>query len=202
MQIKIFLTTVFLTISAITFGQSIKSINGRKITKDSLNTKIEYLMKVANVSGVAVAVFNDNKPVFNKTYGLANVQKNIPLEKSSVMYGASLAKMVFAYIAMQYVQEKVIDLDKPLVQYLSKPLPEIKIDGFRRGYHDLKEDKRYEKITARMCLTHTTGFPNWRWFEADKKLKIKFDPGTRYSYSGEGLYFLQFVIEQITGKDY
>ena len=53
-----------------------------------------------------------------------------------------------------------------------------------------------------MCLTHTTGFPNWRWFEADKKLKIKFEPGSKYSYSGEGLYLLQFVIEQITGKDY
>ena len=53
-----------------------------------------------------------------------------------------------------------------------------------------------------MCLNHTTGFPNWRWFEADEKLKIKFEPGSRYSYSGEGIYLLQFIIEQITGKDY
>ena len=202
MKSIIFLAIILLTVSIISFGQNIKRIDGSRITADSLNAKIEYLMKVANVSGVAIAVFNDNKTIFNKTYGLANVQKNIPLEKKSVMYGASFAKIVFAYIAMQYVQEKVIDLDKPLVQYLNKPLPEIKINGFRRGYHDLKDDKRYEKITARMCLTHTTGFPNWRWFEADKKLKIKFDPGTRYSYSGEGLYLLQFVIEQITGKDY
>lgn len=51
-------------------------------------------------------------------------------------------------------------------------------------------------------MTHTTGFPNWRWFEADTKLKIKFEPGSRYSYSGEGLYLLQFVIEQLSGKDY
>lgn len=202
MKFRTFFGTLLLTISTVTFGQTIKRIDRSKITTDSLNAKVEYLMKVANVSGLALAVFNDNKPVFNKTFGLANVTKNIPFKKSSVMYGASFAKMVFGYIAMQYVQEKVIDLDKPLVQYLDKPLPEIKINGFRRGYHDLKDDKRYEKITARMCLTHTTGFPNWRWFEADKKLKIKFEPGSRYSYSGEGLYLLQFVIEQITGKDY
>ncbi len=202
MNFSIFLTAIFLTISAVTSSQTIKRIDDTQTSADSLNLKIEYLMKVANVSGVAVAVFNDNQPVFHQTFGLANVPKNIPFEKTSVMYGASFAKMVFAYIAMQYVQEKMIDLDKPLVQYLNKPLPEIKINGFRRGYHDLKEDKRYEKITARMCLTHTTGFPNWRWFEADKKLKIKFEPGTRYSYSGEGLYLLQFVIEQLTGKDY
>ena len=194
---------VMLLLSAtISFGQTIKRIDGSKLSADSLNAKIQYLMKVANVSGVAVSVFNDNKAVFSKTYGLANVQKNIPFEKTSVMYGASFAKTVFAYIAMQYIQEKVIELDKPLVAYLKQPLPEIKLNGYRRGYQDLKEDKRYEKITARMCLTHTTGFPNWRWFEADKKLKIKFEPGTRYSYSGEGLYLLQFVIEQLTGKDY
>ena len=160
------------------------------------------LMKIANVSGVAVSVFNNKKSVFSKTYGLANVQKNIPLQQSSVMYGGSFSKTVFAYIAMQYIQEKLIDLDKPLVEYLSTPLPDYKINGWRRGYQDIKDDERYKKITARMCLTHTTGFPNWRWFEADKKLKFKFDPGTRYSYSGEGLYLLQFVIEQLTGKDF
>lgn len=202
MKLKYLIVLAFFATTSLSFGQTLKRIDGSKITADSLNAKIEYLIKVANVSGAAIAVFNESKPVFNKTYGFADVKKNIALEKTSIMYGASFAKMVFAYIAMQYVQEKVIDLDKPLVQYLDKPLPEIKINGFRRGYHDLKDDKRYEKITARMCLTHTTGFPNWRWFEADKKLKIKFNPGTRYSYSGEGLYLLQYVIEQLTGKDY
>lgn len=198
----ILLAAIWVLITPLTFGQTIKRIDGTKISADSLNAKVKYLMKTANVSGIAISVFNDNKPIFSKTYGLANVHKNIPLQQSSVMYGASLAKMVFAYIAMQFVQEKVIDLDKPLVEYLSKPLPDYKINGWNRGYEDLKNDDRYKKITARMCLTHTTGFPNWRWFEADKKLKFKFDPGTRYSYSGEGLYLLQFVIEQVTGKDY
>ena len=195
-------TFCLLFFSTISFGQTIKRIDGSKLSADSLHAKIEYLIKAANVSGVAVAVFNNNRPVFSKTYGLSNVQQNVPLQQSSVMYAASFAKTVFAYIAMQFVQEKVIDLDKPLVEYLNKPLPDFKIPGWNRGYHDLKNDERYKKITARMCLTHTTGFPNWRWFEADKKLKFKFEPGSRYSYSGEGLYLLQFVIEQLTGKDY
>jgi serine-type D-Ala-D-Ala carboxypeptidase/endopeptidase len=202
MKQSILLTAVFTLCAIQPFAQTINKIDGSKITVDSLNAKIEYLMKTANVSGVAVSVFNNNKPVYSKTFGFADVQKQIPLQQSSVMYGASFAKIVFVYIAMQFVQEKIIDLDRPLVQYLTKPLPDYKINGWRRGYQDLKDDERYKKITARMCLTHTTGFPNWRWFEADKKLKFRFDPGTRYSYSGEGLYLLQFVIEQVTGKDY
>jgi CubicO group peptidase (beta-lactamase class C family) len=183
-------------------AQSIKRIDGSHIAADALAGRIESLMKAARVSGLGIIVYNDNKPLFMKTFGLANVTEQKPLKASQVMYAASFSKTVFAYIVAQLVQEGLIDLDKPLVQYLSKPLPEYNIPGWKRGYQDIKADSRYEQITARMCLTHTTGFPNWRWFEPDGKIKIKFDPGRRYSYSGEGLYLLQFVIEQITGKDY
>jgi D-alanyl-D-alanine-carboxypeptidase/D-alanyl-D-alanine-endopeptidase len=193
---------VFALFTVISFAQTIKRIDGTKIPVDSIQKKIDYLMKTANVSGVAVSIFNNDKPVFSKTFGLANVPKNEPLTPNSVMYGASFSKAVFAYIVMQYVDEKVIDLDKPLVAYLSKPLPEYEFNSWKRGYKDLQNDERYKKITARMCLSHTTGFPNWRWIEPDKKLKIKLQPGTHYSYSGEGLYLLQFVLEQIAKKNF
>lgn len=197
---KTFILAVLLWGFIVANGQNLTRIDGSKISVDSLVAKIDYLMKVANVSGVGVSVFNENKPVFSKTFGLADVQNKTPFTPNTVLYACSLAKNVFAYIVMQLVQENKLDLDKPLVQYINRLLVDIKINGFRRGYQDLKNDKRIEKITARMCLTHSTGFPNWRWFEPDKKLKIKFEPGTRYSYSGEGLFMLQYAIEQITGK--
>lgn len=196
------ITALFLVLPYSFCGQAIKRIDGSRINPDSLTSRVERLMQVANVSGVAISVFNENQPVYSKTFGLADVQKKKPLEQHSEMYACSFAKTVFAYVAMQFVQEKLIDLDKPLVVYLTKDLTDYTINGWNRGFQHLKGDDRYKKLTARMCLTHTTGFPNWRWFEADKKLKFKFEPGTRYSYSGEGLYLLQFVIEQLTGKDY
>jgi CubicO group peptidase (beta-lactamase class C family) len=64
----------------------------------------------------------------------------------------------------------------------------------------LKEENLYKKITARHCLSHSSGFANWRWYEPDQKLHVHFEPGTQYSYSGEGLCYLQFVIEKLTGK--
>ena len=105
MKFKLQLATIFLTLSTFLFGQNIKRIDGSKFSVDSLKAKIEHLMKVANVSGVAVSVFNNNKPVFTKTFGLANVQKKEPLTENSVMYGASFSKTVFAYIVMQLVDE-------------------------------------------------------------------------------------------------
>ena len=62
-------------------------------------------------------------------------------------------------------------------------------------YQDLADDPRWKKITPRMYLTHSTGFNNFWFMEPDFKLHIHFDPGTRFSYSGEGIVLLQFVIE-------
>ena len=55
-------------------------------------------------------------------------------------------------------------------------------------------------MTAKHVLTHRTGFPNWRWMNANGKLDLKFTPGTAYNYSGEGFEYLKMVIEKITGK--
>jgi D-alanyl-D-alanine-carboxypeptidase/D-alanyl-D-alanine-endopeptidase len=183
------------------YGQSILRIDETAITGDSVTNRVEQLRHAAHVSGLCVAIFNDNQLVYDKAFGLANVPENLPLKTSMVFYGASFSKAVFAYIVMRLVDQKVIDLDKPLVEYLPKSLMDYSEAGPSGNYQDLKNDERYKKITARMCLDHTTGFPNWRFFEDDKKLRIKYEPGTHYSYSGEGLCLLQFVIEQITKTD-
>jgi CubicO group peptidase (beta-lactamase class C family) len=110
------------------------------------------------------------------------------------MTAASLTKAVFAYMVMQLVQEHILDLDKPVSQYLPKPLPEYS------QYADLASDPRYKKITSRMLLSHTSGFPNWRWINDDHQLNINFEPGSKYAYSGEGVDLLQLVIETTTTK--
>ena len=48
-----------------------------------------------------------------------------------------------------------------------------------------------------MVLSHTTGFPNWRFFNKDGKLDIKFTPGTQFQYSGEGYEYLADVVAHL-----
>jgi CubicO group peptidase (beta-lactamase class C family) len=60
----------------------------------------------------------------------------------------------------------------------------------------LADDARAASITARMVLSHTTGFPNWR---EDGPLFLRWSPGTRWGYSGEGYAYLQEVVEHLTG---
>jgi CubicO group peptidase (beta-lactamase class C family) len=116
----------------------------------------------------------------------------------TVMYGASLTKTVFAYTVMQLVDQGKLNLDTPLKDDLDRPLPSYAPDPVfpvKYGpYKDPADDSLWEKITPRMCLTHSTGFNFW-FIEPDQKLHIHFEPGTRFSYSGEGFILLQFVIE-------
>ena len=183
----------------------IKRIDGTTIGEKELTEKIDHLVKVADVTGLAVAILNQNETTYFKTFGYKNIEKKEPLERNTVMYGASLSKAIFSIIVLQLWEEGKIDLDVPLQEYLTKPLPDYKFSKSWKGYNDIKDDKRYETITARMALSHTTGFPNWRFltkkgFDINGKLYFQFDPGKRYSYSGEGFSLLQFVIEEITGK--
>lgn len=184
----------------------IERLDGTRSNKSELTSKIQSLVDSAEVTGIAVSIFNDNDIIYKNSFGYANFNKKDSLKPEMVFYGASLSKAVFGYLVSQLVNDGIIDLDVPLQNYLEKPLPEIEFEKEWRGFSPLKDDKRYEQITARMCLSHTTGFPNWRWMTKDNdffpegKIRFLFNPGTRYSYSGEGINLLQFVIEKITNK--
>ena len=192
---------ILVIIPVISFSQTITRLDDSKISSAELDNKIQQLMKDGNVHGLAISVFNKNKPVYKKVFGYKRFDTKEPLQTNTNFYGASLSKAVFAVLVMKMVEEKVIELDKPLESYLPQPVYAYgKGTSWNQDYTDLKEDSLYKKITARMCLDHTSGFPNWRWYEPDQKLRVHFEPGSGYSYSGEGLCYLQFVLEKITGK--
>ncbi|MBC8166010.1 MAG: beta-lactamase family protein [Bryobacteraceae bacterium] len=147
---------------------------------------------------MAVAVIDRGKVAYVQAYGSRNA-KGEPLTKDTVMYGASLTKTVFAYTVLQLVDQGKLKLDTPIRDNLDKPLPayppDLVFPDKYGPYKDLAGDGRWEKLTPRMSLTHSTGFSNFWFIEPDRKLRIHFEPGTRYAYSGEGLILLQFAIE-------
>ncbi len=160
------------------------------------------LMARVHAQGLAVAVVDHGKVGYVGAFGIRNAQGD-PLATDTVMYGASLTKTVFAYTVMQLVDQGRLKLDTPLKDDLDHPLPDSPPDAQfpdKYGpYKDLAGDARWKVITPRMCLTHSTGFDNFWFIEPDRKLHIHFDPGTRFSYSGEGMILLQYVVEHGRG---
>jgi CubicO group peptidase (beta-lactamase class C family) len=175
----------------------ITRLDGSTIKEQQIDATVNQLVDATHVAGMGVtgagiAIFRDGEIAYLKAYGLRDTERGLPLTPDSVMTSASLSKAAFATVVMRLVQQGKLNLDKPVYEYLPKPLPEYP------RYVDLKGDERYKKITLRMLLSHTAGFPNWRAFEDDHKLTIHFEPGTRYAYSGEGIDLAQFVVETVT----
>jgi CubicO group peptidase (beta-lactamase class C family) len=164
-----------------------------------VDAKVDAAMADTGAKGMAVAIIDHGRVRYVQAYGVRN-KAGDPLRTDTVMYGASLTKTVFAYHVLQLVDQGRLALDTPLAGYLPKPLTEYDTNAIypdKYGpYRDLSADPRWRLITARHVLTHSTGFANFWFIEPDQKLRIHFDPGSRFSYSGEGMSLLQFVIEQ------
>jgi CubicO group peptidase (beta-lactamase class C family) len=164
----------------------------------AIDAEVSKVMTHTSAKGMAVAVIDHGKVGYVHAYGIRNAGGD-PLNTDTVMYGASLTKTVFTYTVMQLVDQGKLNLDTPVKDDLDQPLTSYGSDPVfpdKYGpYKDLADDPRWEEITPRMCLTHSTGFSNFWFIEPDQKLHIHFEPGTRFSYSGEGFILLQFVIE-------
>jgi CubicO group peptidase (beta-lactamase class C family) len=154
----------------------------RPINSDELDRFIRAYLDYFKIPGISVAVIKDFEVVYHRGLGVKNTATHEPVADDTVFEAASMTKPVFAYTVLRLVDRGVLTLDTPLYTYLP--------------YEDIAHDERYKLITARMVLTHRTGFPNWR----TGKLDIKFTPGTQVSYSGEGFVYLGKVVERLTGK--
>jgi CubicO group peptidase (beta-lactamase class C family) len=147
------------------------------------------LMKELSVPGVSISLITENKISYSKSFGAADADNKSQVNDNTLFEACSMSKPVFTLIVLHLVEKGLIDLDKPLYNYL----PELFIS----------DDEDYSKqITARMILSHTSGMPNWRKGDEERNppLPLYFKPGTKFSYSGEGIYYLQRVVEKITNQ--
>ncbi|MEL6635498.1 MAG: serine hydrolase domain-containing protein [Bacteroidota bacterium] len=141
---------------------------------------IEEKMAFYDIPGVSLALVREGQVVYHRTYGLQNTISQKPVEENSVFEAASITKSVFAYVVNRLAERDVIDLDRPLYEYLP--------------FEALEAQEAYKLMTGRHVLTHLSGLPNWG-------TKMIGTPGEKFGYSGEGFEYLKRVVEHITGKD-
>lgn len=143
------------------------------INAEPLEKVVPRLMRDGRVPGLSIVLIRDRKIAWERAYGVSG---------DAIFESASLGKPVFAYMVLKLVDAGVLSLDVPLSTYFDEPVT----------------DPRMKKITARMVLTHTTGYQNE--VMPGKTLQVHFEPGSRFSYSGAGFLRLQRVVEHVTGK--
>jgi CubicO group peptidase (beta-lactamase class C family) len=120
---------------------------------------VARLMRLASVPGMSVASIDGGRTEL-RGYGVRRTGTADAVTEDTVFEAASLSKPVFAYLVMELEREGVIDLDRPVGEYLALP---------NAG------DARARTLTARHLLSHSGGWRNWR-FAPDHVLTAEFEP--------------------------
>ncbi len=160
---------------------------------ETLAAPMKTWLQEALVPGISIAVIEDGRISWHGAFGTKNADTGEPVTDETIFEAASLSKPVFAYAVMKLVDRGVVALDTPLADYLAK-------GDLKQIYPAaLSGDARWKTITVRMVLTHRIGFPNW--FGAGP-MRFLFDPGLRFSYSGEGFSLLAAAVTTASGRSF
>ena len=134
------------------------------------------------IPGMGAVLIKGGKIVSEYIRGTVD-EAGTPVKEDTLYESASLTKALFAAMFLRFADRGIVSLDEPAVS---------------QGAPVWSDDPRFLEITPRQCLSHGTGLPNW----GERPLPFKFDPGTAYSYSGEGYYLLQHLVEAKLGKSW
>ncbi len=164
----------------------------------AVDRAISEIISNPEVPGISLAVFNDEEILFEKYAGIKNAVTGERVDSLTTFEAASLSKTVFAYVVLHYIENGALAFDTPVSSIWLSP--------------DLKTDARHEQLNPLNLLSHTAGLPNWRGapnlqattnaalFHPEDSLRINFEPGTKFNYSGEAYLYLQQVLEEVSSK--
>jgi len=153
-----------------------------------------------DIPGAAVMVIRDSRPIFVKTYGLANLEKNIPVKTNTNFRLASVTKQFTAMCIMILVERGKLTYDRTLTEIF-------------HGFPDYGCN-----ITIHHLLKHTSGLVSYESLVPETATEqildedvlhiimsqdsTYFSPGAEYHYSNSGYTVLAMVVEKISGKSF
>lgn len=158
-------------------------------------------MKKADVAGAAIVIVKDDKVLFARGYGYADVERKTPVSTGDTLFRiASISKVVTYTAVMQLVEQGKIDLDADVARYLDFSIPATFA----------------QPITMRHLMMHTTGFDETvegRWVGPGKLGPLRdylvrqmpkrlYAPGTVPSYSSYGTTLAGYVVERVSGETF
>jgi CubicO group peptidase (beta-lactamase class C family) len=183
--------------------QTASAQNAAAPSAREIAAKIDEYMKTAaaveRFSG-SILVARDGQPIVSKSYGMANVELDVPNTPKTVFRLASLTKQFTAASVMMLQERGKLNTGDTICKYLTD-CPEA-----------------WQPITIRHLLTMTSGIAGaslteigplrglpvpWdQWLEATKKKPLAFAPGETFRYNNSGYTLLGLIIERVSGKSY
>src|SRR6476659_765643 len=159
---------------------------------------------VAPAPGCAAAVSLNGETVFEKAFGLADLEQNVPNTTQTIFESGSVAKQFTAAALVLLQQDGKLSIDDAVRKYI----PELPNYG--------------APLTLRHLLNHTAGLRDWgtvmsltgagrgdRVITMDLAFDVithqralDFTPGSEYSYSNSGYNLAAIIIERVSKQKY
>lgn len=130
-------------------ARTVRTLSGKDLTVAEVDEFLNRQMNSLGLPGVSIAIITDAHVVYYRAVGVTNVETREKVTEDTLFDAGSMSKTPFTLLVMKTVEQGTLSLDQPLYTYLPNP--------------DIAYDDRYKLITARMVLSHTSGFPNWRF---------------------------------------
>ena len=170
---------------------------------------VRATMAENKLAGVSIVVFQNEKPLFAKGYGYANISNSTPMSGDTVLRVASLSKMVVAVAIMQLYDQGKLDLNDDIAKYLDYkvrnpmyPNDIITIKQLLLHTSSIKDSGCYNNFVdnhARLFKTMALDellSPQGKYYE--KSLFSQYAPGESFSYSNLDFGILGSIIETVS----
>ena len=180
----------------------IHRLDGTAISIAEAEAFAKKTLEANHVTGAQIAVLDHGQLVWSAAFGLrrkgTDTTAALPMDTQTTLWAASITKSVFATYVIQLVERGEFNLDLPIARQIPQPLDTY--EPYKQKASAIVHDAAWPTVTPRMCFNHTSGLANFADIEPDKKMRLRFKPGTQFLYSGECINLVQFVIEQKMGK--
>jgi len=178
-SVRKLLSAFFVLVASLAPAQSPKALH------DKVVQNLPQWLKTNDVPSASIAYIADGKIAWTAVSGEQSA--GVPATDKTLYNVASLTKPVTAELILRLASQNKLSLDEPLSPYWVDP--------------DIKDNPWNKLLTPRLCLTHQTGFANWRRM-TNKVLTFQWEPGTRTGYSGEGYMYLAHYAQNKFNKPF
>ena len=149
--------------------------------------------------GCAVGVFQDGKIVYERGYGMADLEHDIPITPASVFYVGSVSKQFTAMAAALAIQQGHLSADDPIRKYLPELPAYADAIRIRDLVHHTSGLRDYNTLLSIAGRRGDEAYDNPTVLRMTARQKaLNFDPGSEYLYSNTGYTLLATVVERAT----